>query len=393
GTRPRFAQYTSIPARDAPPTSCADPATKSTRCGRMASASSAARYGRGSGLYAPARSAVITRSNVPARAAANVPSRSEQFVTMKRGYELRCERTSGTSGHGLDSPQRCRSSFALGRSMPTVAAASRTMSSNGRYAVPRSNDCDAACQRIPSSRPPATFANSDHESSSAVRRSKPTAAYRISRLVSARMTDVRSQWHHSKSEPVARDGMVTAEHHLAAEAGIEMLRDGGNAVDAAVAAAFAMGVVEPFTSGIGGIAGLVIRRADGTVVSIEGPTRAPLGARADMFELVGDGSRAGMYLWPAVKGGANVDGATSVSVPGQAAALCLALERYGSLPRARVMEPAIRLAREGFEIDWYVALSFAMYAERLWKAGDARRIFYRPSGAPLRPPIGTEPSD
>ena len=207
------------------------------------------------------------------------------------------------------------------------------------------------------------------------------------------MTDVRSQWHHSKTEPVARDGMVTAEHHLAAEAGIEMLRDGGNAVDAAVAAAFAMGVVEPFTSGIGGIAGLVIRRADGTVVSIEGPTRAPLGARADMFELVGDGSRAGMYLWPAVKGGANVDGATSVSVPGQAAALCLALERYGSLPRARVMEPAIRLAREGFEIDWYVALSFAMYAERLWKAGDARRIFYRPSGAPLRPPIGTEPSD
>ena len=74
--------------------------------------------------------------------------------------------------------------------------------------------------------------------------------------------------------------MVTAEHHLAAEAGVEMLHDGGNAVDAAVAAAFVMGVVEPFTSGIGGIAGLVIRRPDGTVASIEGSTRAPLGARA-----------------------------------------------------------------------------------------------------------------
>jgi gamma-glutamyltranspeptidase/glutathione hydrolase len=207
------------------------------------------------------------------------------------------------------------------------------------------------------------------------------------------MADVRSQWHHSKTEPVARGGMVTAEHHLAAEAGVEMLREGGNAVDAAVAAAFVMGVVEPFTSGIGGIAGLVIRRADGAAASVEGATRAPLGARPDMFELVGDGTRAGMYLWPAVKGGANVDGATSVSVPGQAAALCLALEHYGSLPRTRVMEPAIRLARDGFEIDWYVALSFAMYAERLWKAGDARRIFFRPSGAPLRPPIGTEPSD
>jgi len=205
--------------------------------------------------------------------------------------------------------------------------------------------------------------------------------------------DVRSEWHHTKTEPVARDAMVTAEHHLAAEAGVEMLRDGGNAVDAAVAAAFVMGVVEPFTSGIGGIAGLVIRRADGAVVSVEGGTRAPLAARPDMFELAGGEARAGMYLWPAVKGGANIDGATSVTVPGQAAALCLALERYGSLPRTRVMEPAIRLARDGFEIDWYVALSFAMYAERLWKAGDARRIFFRPSGAPLRPPIGTEPSD
>jgi gamma-glutamyltranspeptidase/glutathione hydrolase len=207
------------------------------------------------------------------------------------------------------------------------------------------------------------------------------------------MPDVRSEWRHTKTEPVARGGMVTAEHHLAAEAGVGMLREGGNAVDAAVAAAFVMGVVEPFTSGIGGIAGLVIRRADGTVASVEGGTRAPLDARADMFELAGDGTRAGMYLWPAVKGGANIEGATSVSVPGQAAALCLALERYGSLPRARVLEPAIRLAREGFEIDWYVALSIAMYAERLWKSGDARRIFFRPSGAPLRPPIGTEPSD
>jgi gamma-glutamyltranspeptidase/glutathione hydrolase len=207
------------------------------------------------------------------------------------------------------------------------------------------------------------------------------------------MPDVRSEWRHTKTEPVARGGMVTAEHHLAAEAGVEMLREGGNAVDAAVAAALVMGVVEPFTSGIGGIAGLVLRRADGTVASVEGGTRAPLRARADMFELAGDGTRAGMYLWPAVKGGANIEGATSVSVPGQAAALCLALERYGSLPRARVMEPAIRLAREGFEIDWYVALSIAMYAERLWKSGDARRIFFRPSGAPLRPPIGTEPSD
>jgi gamma-glutamyltranspeptidase/glutathione hydrolase len=57
------------------------------------------------------------------------------------------------------------------------------------------------------------------------------------------------------------------------------------------------------------------------------------------------------------------------------------------------MEPAIRIARDGFEVDWYVSLSLAMYHERLSKAGDAKGIFFRPSSAPLRPPIGTEPSD
>ena len=207
------------------------------------------------------------------------------------------------------------------------------------------------------------------------------------------MSTVRSEWLHSKTEPVARNGMVTAEHFLAAEAGVEALRDGGNAVDAAVAAAFVMGVVEPFTSGIGGIAGLVIRLPDGRTTSIEGGTRAPKAARPDMFELVGGGARAGMYSWPAVKEDANIEGPLSVGVPGQPAALLCAHERYGRLSRARVMEPAIRLARDGFEIDWYVSLSFAMYHERLSKAGDGKRIFFRPSGAPLRPPIGTEPSD
>ncbi|MEK7863947.1 MAG: gamma-glutamyltransferase, partial [Chloroflexota bacterium] len=203
----------------------------------------------------------------------------------------------------------------------------------------------------------------------------------------------RSEWIHAKTQPVARDGMVTAEHPLAAEAGIEVLRDGGNAVDAAVAMAFVMGVVEPFTSGIGGIAGLVIRKADGTATSIDGGTRAPQAARPDMFELQGGGARSGMYAWPAVKDSANIEGPLSVGVMGQPAALCRALERYGSLPRERVMEPAIRIAREGFEMDWYVSLSLALYHERLHRGGDAARIFFRPSGAPLRPPMGIEPSD
>ena len=80
----------------------------------------------------------------------------------------------------------------------------------------------------------------------------------------------RSEANIQKSEAISTGGMVTAEHPLAAEAGARILRDGGNAVDAAVAAAFAMGVVEPTTSGLGGVAWCVIRQPDGTVTTVDG---------------------------------------------------------------------------------------------------------------------------
>src|SRR3989442_7742566 len=84
---------------------------------------------------------------------------------------------------------------------------------------------------------------------------------------------VRSEWSHAKTEPVARNGMVTAEHHLAADAGVQVMRDGGNAVDAAIAAAFVMGVVEPFTSGIGGVGRPACRRADVSHPALRGVVR------------------------------------------------------------------------------------------------------------------------
>src|SRR5687767_14519700 len=129
--------------------------------------------------------------------------------------------------------------------------------------------------------------------------------------------------------------MVVADRERATLAGIEILGEGGNAVDAAVAAAFVMGVVEPVTSGIGGVACMVVRTKDGHLTVIDGSTTAPQGARPDMFELLDTGERLGMYGWPATRGNENNVGFRSLGVPGMVACLLDALERYGSLPRER----------------------------------------------------------
>ena len=186
--------------------------------------------------------------------------------------------------------------------------------------------------------------------------------------------------------------MVTAEHPLAAEAGARILREGGNAVDAAVAAAFAMGVVEPTTSGLGGVAWCVIRQPDGTVTTIDGAGAAPLRATPAMYELQSTGA-AGMYGWPATKGDAQNIGIRSVGQMGSVGCLCHALEKYGTLDRAAVMQGAISLAADGWDVDWNLSLSLALYWERLAPVASSRAIFLRPSGAPLRAATGFEAGD
>src|SRR5437868_14993095 len=117
------------------------------------------------------------------------------------------------------------------------------------------------------------------------------------------MNRTQSQWLIEKREAVAEHGMVTAMHPLAAAAGLEILNAGGNAVDAAVATAFAIGVVEPAMSGVGGVAAMVIWSAStGRTVVIDGSSLAPGAAREDMFELAPPNSVGGMYGWRATVG-------------------------------------------------------------------------------------------
>ncbi|HEX4744812.1 MAG TPA: gamma-glutamyltransferase [Candidatus Limnocylindria bacterium] len=202
-----------------------------------------------------------------------------------------------------------------------------------------------------------------------------------------------SAWQIGRSEATARGAMVVADRERATLAGLDILAEGGNAVDAAVCAAFVMGVVEPVTSGIGGVASMVIRTKDGHLTVVDGSTTAPQGARPDMFEVLDTGERLGMYGWPATRDNANNVGYRSLGVPGMVACLLDALDRYGTLPRDRVMAPAIALARDGFDVDWYLGLAIGTYADRLWVYPETKRTFYRASGAPLRVATGFEPAD
>jgi gamma-glutamyltranspeptidase / glutathione hydrolase len=203
-----------------------------------------------------------------------------------------------------------------------------------------------------------------------------------------------SAWIVEKRQASARRGMVTAMHPLAARVGADVLREGGNAVDAAVATAFAIGVVEPFMSGLGGICCMVGFDAElGQTWTIDGSTTAPSAARADMFELLQTEAVAGMYGWPATRNDEHNTGYRSPCVPGTPAALLMALEKHGSLPRERILAPAIKLAADGMDLDWYIASTTAFAAARLRPFPSTMTTFFHADGTPHRPYVGGEPAD
>ncbi|UCC56774.1 MAG: gamma-glutamyltransferase [Gammaproteobacteria bacterium] len=137
---------------------------------------------------------------------------------------------------------------------------------------------------------------------------------------------------------------IASSHPLATAAGMEILAAGGNAFDAAVAVSAALAVVEPYGSGLGGGGfWLLHRAADAFETMVDGRERAPLAATRDMYLDAGG----------EVVSGLSINGPLAAAIPGEPAALVHIAERYGRLPLKRTLEPAIRLARHGFEVDPY----------------------------------------
>ena len=175
-------------------------------------------------------------------------------------------------------------------------------------------------------------------------------------------------------------GMVVTNHPLGSAAGVEMLAAGGNAVDAAVAALFALTVVEPMMVGIFGAGHTHLRLADGRHVVIDNYTVAPTAARPDMYRPLSD-------TWPdymRVEGDRNSLGALSVGVPGTLKGWCEALERFGRLDLPTVLGPATRHAAHGFQATPYLCEAIQQCAADLSRFADTAAVFL-PGGSPPRP--------
>ncbi len=192
---------------------------------------------------------------------------------------------------------------------------------------------------------------------------------------------VTQNWQIAKPAAAGRRGIVVSQARAAAEAGVAVLDAGGNAVDAAVATALALAAVEPWNSGLGGIGFALVHRAGERRAEVVdfGPV-APRGLDPARFRLTGRETRD-LFTWPEVAGDLNIHGPLSFVIPSAVAGYTLMHERWGRLPQAEVLAPAIALAQRGLPQDWFTTLKVANSAAVLRLYPESARI-YLPNGLP-----------
>jgi gamma-glutamyltranspeptidase / glutathione hydrolase len=183
-------------------------------------------------------------------------------------------------------------------------------------------------------------------------------------------------WRFAPGTPAAfgKEFMIASNERRASDAGNEIIRAGGNAVDAAVAVGFALAVTYPVAGNIGGGGFMVIRLADGRNAAIDYREVAPLAAHRNMYlDAAGNPTNE------------SIVGYRASGVPGAVAGMAAALAKYGTMTLSQVMQPAIRLARDGFTVDSSLHLSLASSRDYLTRF-DGKDVFY-PTGQPL--PVGS----
>ncbi len=188
-------------------------------------------------------------------------------------------------------------------------------------------------------------------------------------------------WTITKPAVTSQGGLVASQHYRASAIGARVLAAGGNAVDAAVTASFALGAVEPWMSGLGGGGYLLVyRAAERRAYCIDFSMPAPRRLDPADYPPV-EGGGADLFNWPAVLEDRNLRGYQSFGIPGYVAGLSQALERFGSRSWQDCLAPAIDLAEQGLTVDWYATLKIAAAARHLDQFVESRRV-YLPEGYP-----------
>ena len=169
-----------------------------------------------------------------------------------------------------------------------------------------------------------------------------------------------------KPATVSKGGIVAAQSRRAAEVGAEVLAAGGDCVDAVIATTFALGVLEPWMSGLGGGGAMVLYRArEDRYEVIDYGMRAPLSLRLEDYPLTGSGAASDLFPWARVKDDRNLHGPGSIAVPGVVAGMEEAHRRHAKMPWKDLLAPSVTLAGEGLAVDWWTTLMIASSAADL----------------------------
>lgn len=192
-------------------------------------------------------------------------------------------------------------------------------------------------------------------------------------------TNFYQNWHVRKPMARGSNGVVASHHRAAAEAGAAVLSAGGNAIDAAVATSFAVSVVEPWMSGVGGCGFMMVYLAkENKVRCFNGGVVSPKALDVNNYPLVG-GESGDLFAWPGVLEDRNVHGYHSIATPGYVDTIGLAWERYGSKDWPGLLAPAIELAERGLPANWATSLNIASAAPDIVKYPTTESI-YLPTG-------------
>lgn len=196
-------------------------------------------------------------------------------------------------------------------------------------------------------------------------------------------------WQVRKPGVSSTRGLVAAQNGAAAVVGAGILAAGGNAADAAIATAFALAVLEPWNSGLGGIGFMVVHPAGAAEAEVVdfGPL-APQGLDPAAYPLTG-GVRSELFTWPQVEGDRNMHGPFSFAIPAAVRGYAAAAERFGRLPWRDLVMPAAELARQGLPLDWYAMLRIATAAADLRRYEESRTLWLRDGLPPVPPPEAT----